>query len=315
MKKHSELRQWVRLHLQSLDDLHRRWIPSPDALDDPLLGDDRREQKAEHHWVWTVKSELELVRLVGALQWQNKDFTLWYRGENKFHPSALPSRFRDKPEDDRTAAAITWMCKNAWRDRALRDREPAERIAILQHYGCHTSLLDLTANLESACAFACDTREGETHLRVYALPRHTRAVTVSEETDTVLVDLRAALPSYFARPHVQSAAFLARRAAAVSDMEGHTRVDPGDGLLDDLCIGHIRLAFDGHSRFYLPRLRAGTLYPMPSKGCRLCSTTNHDGDFGLHYLRCLAKSAPDGAPPNFPDAYAESTEQRRIAGG
>jgi len=252
------------------------------------------------------------VRLVGALHWLNKDFTLWYRGENSYFESALPSRLRAKPGEDRTPKATAWISKHAGKDRALRDREPAERVAILQHYGCHTSLLDLTANLESACAFASDTKGSSTHLRVYALPRHTRAVTVSEETDTVLVDLRAAVPSYFARPHVQSAAYVARRSAAVSDMEGHPRVDQNDGALDDLCIGHIRLDFDAHARFYLPRLRSGTLYPMPSRGCRLCSATNHDGDFGLHYLRCLAKSEPDGAPPNFPDRFAETAEQRRI---
>jgi len=118
-----------------------------------------------------------------------------------------------------------------------------------------------------ACAFAFaagDRREA--HLRVYALPRHQHAVTVFDDADIVLVDLNAELPSYCARPHVQQAAFLARREALFHDIQMKDRVDLELAEVDSLCIAHIRLKFAGAGRFYEPRKSQGVLYPKEGKG-------------------------------------------------
>src|SRR5208282_2766723 len=44
-------------------------------------------------------------------------------------------------------------------------------------------------------------------------------VSVFDAADVVLVDLRAEMPSYCLRPHVQEGGFLARRRAAYDDVE------------------------------------------------------------------------------------------------
>ncbi|MEZ4224650.1 MAG: FRG domain-containing protein [Polyangiaceae bacterium] len=319
---------WAKLHTHDAAALHERWMKNPDEIDDSLLDDRYR------HGVWTVKSELELVRLIGGLQWMNPKLKLWYRGEARFHPSPLPGRFRPDSVDPRKA--WKWLNDNADKDRAIRDRGPLARAAILQHYGCDTSLLDLTANYEVACAFACETKGSrEGHVSVFALPRHTQPVTVFDEADVALVDLHAEMPSYCLRPHVQQAAFIARRAALIADITGDDPVAASEGDLSALRIAHIRLKFDGHNTFYLPRRNRHCIYPPESSGCRNCKGDDGkphpammDGDFLAHVLRCLKrrrkpcramragdclasvlrclKGTHEGAPGRFPDNFNDA---------
>jgi hypothetical protein len=286
----ASLEQWSTLHAVDALALRSRWLSNPDhSLVDPLLKDQRFDQSTK---VWTVKSEMELVRLLGALQWQNPRLKLWFRGEKNYFPEALPSRFRvSDVEAKRTNEGIQWLNFHAWRDRALRDRSPMARAAILQHYGCPTSLLDISSSYDVACAFAFEAGStGDAHLRVYALPRHLHAVTVFDEVDVVLVDLSAELPSYCARPHVQQAAFLARCEAIYADIRGEDRVSRSLGRLDPLCIAKIRLKFDGAPRFYEPRKASRVLYPSAGSGCRTCrKKPDMSRDYLLHILKCYAK--------------------------
>jgi len=269
-----------------------------------LLGPGRFDTK-----VWTIKSELELVRLLGALQWMNPRLKLWYRGEKQFHTSAVPSRLRPEQNANLTTQGVKWLNLHAREDRALRDRSPLARAAILQHYGCPTSLLDISASYEAACAFAF-AAEGsdQSHIRVFALPRHQHAVTVFDDADVVLVDLHAELPSYCMRPHVQQAAFVARRRAVYNDIKEEMPVDLDAALVDELCIAHLRLQFeDGYSRFYKPRMQCDILYPKPSKSCKFCGkVSDMNGDFLLHFLECLVEEHHEGVPEGFPDSLSEA---------
>src|ERR1700733_8287680 len=139
------IERWRRLHVRDLADLHERWRHRPDESDDRLMDPERWDEARR---VWTVRSELELVRLLGALRWWNAKHTLWFRGETKYWEKSPPARYRG---DDTTAGAVRWLSENARRSRALRDRSPFARLAILQHYGCPTLLLDVTLNFEVAC--------------------------------------------------------------------------------------------------------------------------------------------------------------------
>jgi hypothetical protein len=253
------------------------------------------------------------MRLLGALQYLNPNLQLWYRGESNYYPTARSSRYRAETETDPTPRAIDWFNKHAGEDRGLRDRGPMERAAILQHYGVPTSLLDITSSIAVACAFAFENRNVP-YLRIFATPRHTQATTNFVELPVVLVDLRAALPSYWLRPHVQEAAFIARREALSQEIAGEPRLAEKDASLDDLCVGHIRLTFDGSRTFFRPRLDARTLYPPATRACKLCGTPDLNGDHGLHFLRCLVKKYGSGAPSNFPDNFAERHEKRRGEG-
>jgi len=306
------LDRWTRLHAQTLADVWNRWRRRPEAGTDPLIEDDRWNGN-----VWLVRSELELVRLVGGLHWLNPKLMLWFRGEHGYYERALPSRLRGRKDPALTVRGMRWLNEQAARDRALRDRSQLARAALLQHYGCPTSFLDVTSSLETACAFAFPSSDNDLrhtgHVRVYALPRHTSAVTTFDETDVVLVDLRAEMPSYCLRPHVQQGGFMARTEAAFTDIseKDPTRID--DGSLDELCIGHIRLAFDGYERFFLPRLLASSLYPPASDRCNVCpDEPDLSKDYVLHLLRCLAgKQITEAPPADFPDTYSEEAEQQR----
>jgi hypothetical protein len=305
------LHHWARLHTVSAVAVRDRWLKSPDkSLRDPLLDPSRFSEVGR---VWTVASELELIRVIGAIQWLNPRLKLWYRGEKQFYPKASPSRSRLSSSDATvTKRSLDWLNLHAEKDRALRDRSPLARVALLQHYGCATSLLDVSASHEAACAFAFATDvAGQSHLRIFGLPRHDSPVTVFDDADVVLVDLHAELPSYCMRPHVQQAAFIARRIAAYQDIEGEAPVSLEDALVDDLCIAHLRLDFDGRSRFFDPRALSDAIYPQPSASCRNCTgTSDMTGDFLMHFLTCIAKK---GGPEGFPDRLCEWAASQAVA--
>jgi hypothetical protein len=87
---------WARFHTVDATALRKRWQANPEGnVVEALLDPDRFNEDTE---VWTIKSELELIRLLGGLQWTNQHLKLWYRGENRFYTSAVPSRTR--PEAD-----------------------------------------------------------------------------------------------------------------------------------------------------------------------------------------------------------------------
>ncbi|MBI4317547.1 MAG: FRG domain-containing protein [Chloroflexi bacterium] len=287
--------------------LRNRWLSSPDPRqDDRLLAKNRFDEGTA---VWTVTSEIEMIRLLGALQWHNPRLKLWFRGETKYFPNALPKRLRVSSSDAAlTSLGIAWLNSVAGRDRALRDRRSLARAAILQHYGCPTSLLDLSSSYDVACAFAFAAGDqAPAHLRVYAVPRHQHAVSVFDDADVVLVDLNAELPSYCARPHVQQAAFLARREAVCQDIEGAAPVDVELAEVDALCIAHILLKFSGAARFYEPRRSQGVLYPLAGTGCLTCGKApDMNGDYLLHILSCYAEKFPNGKPDGFPDVLSSA---------
>jgi hypothetical protein len=321
-------RHWARLHTQNLDDLWNRWRSNAQTFD-PLTRKGRRPEPP--CGIWVVKSELELVRLLGGLHWRNPQHTLWFRGEGGYHPKALPTRYRDGCNPKETKKGVRWLNKNAGVDTALRDRSPLARLALLQHYGCPTSFLDITLSYEVACAFAFEKQVEVAYLRVYALPRHTQSVSVFDDADVVLVDLRAEMPSYCLRPHVQQGGFLARREAAYCDIEGKKLANPKKASLDDLCIAHIELRIkDARGRFFEPRERTESLYPPASGSCRQCkalcgrcgnpgahacggpqghhSHSDMNGDYILHLLTCLAGDGREGlfgGRGSFPDHYAD----------
>lgn len=307
-----DLRTYARLHLCKQDELWERWKQNPDLPIEDRLHDAFDRGRG----VWEVRSESELTRLVGALQWRNPAYKLWFRGEGSYHERALPSRYRPGRVATATSRGVRWLNRVSGADRALRDRSPLARAALLQHYGCPTSFLDLTASVEVACAFAFE-RPRDPHLRVYALPRNAHAVAVFDAADVVLVDLRAEMPSYCLRPHVQESGFVARKAAASVDIDGGPDL-PGasEYELDELCIAHLRLRIrHGSDRFYRPRLLAGTLYPPPSTSCRACpggpKPSDMNNDFVLHLLRCLVRAEGSFDPAvRFPDDFAEGAERR-----
>jgi hypothetical protein len=303
----TSLSQWARLHLVDAAAMRTHWDRNPERRFTERLLDPERFDRGGA--IWSVRTELELHRILGALQFRNPEMHLWFRGEQAFHEKALPKRLRiSTAEAALTGKGVAWLDKHSSIDRAIRDRSALARLAILQHYGCPTSLLDVSRNHEIACAFAfAGAVQGQAYLRVYALPRHQRAVNVLDTLDTVLVDLAAELPSFCSRPHVQQAAFVARRSAVCNDLEGASPATIDATSIDALCVAHLRLEFEGATRFYKPRRDNGVLYPRAGGGCRVCKKdADMNGDYLLHILECYAREFPEGKPSDFPDKLAES---------
>ena len=79
------LKHWSALHTLNAVALHKRWLSNPDPpVSDALLKSDRFNENTR---IWTVDSEIELIRLLGALQWHNPRMKLWFRGEVKYFAS------------------------------------------------------------------------------------------------------------------------------------------------------------------------------------------------------------------------------------
>lgn len=293
---------WRSLSVVDASQLWIRWKSAQKdktkRFSDSLLDDDRSEDG--NHWV--VKSRIELVRLIGALQFYNQRASLWFRGENRRFKESQPRRYRTGGKGmDAVLRGMEWIQTSAERSALLRDRSPLARLAILQHYNVPTSLLDVSASIDVAAAFAFlaaegDERPPDSHVRVFVTPRVTDSINLFRDLGACVVDLVAELPSYCLRPHVQRAAFLGHMGAVRSDL--------GDSMgwyaqlagLDDLCIAHLKLT--GSPREYLLQhpLREA-LFPAPSNSCRHCrdGTLADDlcGDLLLHKLRCLCSG---GAP-------------------
>lgn len=79
-----------------------------------------------------------------------------YRGQRNHRWHLLPSLARDsaKVEED-IAATVSWIKQQLSDVSSLHNFEPLELIAIAQHYGQRTCLLDYTWDPQVAAAFAC----------------------------------------------------------------------------------------------------------------------------------------------------------------
>lgn len=310
--------QWTALHSTTLEDIRERWANNPDGTVDPLNRDARWDKS---RGVWRVTNALELHQLVGALHNRNPDLQLWFRGESKYFPSARPARYRPQPDSDGPSRATQlgreYLDRHAHRCRALRDRDKFARIAILQHYGCPTSFLDVSKSMDVATAFAFEKHapwesSSEPHIRIYALPKHTRSITSFELADCILVDLESELPSYCLRPHVQRGGFIARTRGALYDLGQGTAPGEADYSLDGHCVAHIALHIkDGRKRFYEPR--ADLLYPrrtVASAAAKVPVNATGDGDYLLSLLRDISdnheslKFRYNGEERTFPDNYS-----------
>jgi hypothetical protein len=126
--------------------------------------------------VWTVRSELELVRVLGALQFRNPEMHFWFRGEREYHENALPKRLRIAPaESVVTGKGVAWLDKHSSIDRAIRDRSALARLAILQHYGCPTLMLFASLICVSTSQARLVSTSRARTMEVYILERVTAA--------------------------------------------------------------------------------------------------------------------------------------------
>jgi hypothetical protein len=167
----------------------------------------------------------KLAARIAELQFRNRDAVLMFRGQRSLHrnrrgnATLAPSIFRPGParrgwpatlrQRFATLAAADRALAERWRDEGLfgRSRVLRHRLvrwAILQHYEvCPTPLLDVTASLRIAAAFAADGAGDEAVLCVLGLPQLHGAVTASAEAGIQAIRLASACPPRAVRPHLQ----------------------------------------------------------------------------------------------------------------
>lgn len=177
-----------------------------------------------------VKTYLELLDKVSALNFFNPSLQLFFRGQSKdyhnftakgkpvrsnLYPSLLRSLAIDKKK--RTQQIHERVKKLELADATLKEklgigyihRHRLVRWAILQHYEvCATPLIDLTSSLEVALTFSLASSGSDGYLYVFGFPQQSGSISVSLESMTQIVDLAKISPPEVSRPHFQSA-FLA----------------------------------------------------------------------------------------------------------
>jgi len=290
---------------------------------DPLTDTGRFTPNAYGSGIWTVKSDQEVRRLVGALQYRNQRCTLWFRGEGRQYDHATPARYRSASgpaAGDHPRAYLWWLRRNFPRSRTLRDRSDLGLLALLQHYGVRTSMLDVTRSFEVAMAFAFQdpmmkkgavsasrSNNPSPTLCVFATPRVTDAVSDFPGLDLCVVDLMAEFPSDCLRPHSQQAGFLARRDAIWADIgPPNAPANAASTMLDGVCIARLHLDFkptDVRNGLTDARMFT-TLFPKASTKCcdAACpkrTVPDFDGDYALHILKC-AQKRPLREIPEYP---------------
>ena len=218
--------------------------------------------------VYHVYDPHALVQAAGYLKFKNgaeKDEGVFFRGESRLHGSLSPTLFRGvstQAGQSRKIGKLNEAISQLREDNKIFGSFPAEsHEAILQHYGLKTSWLDLVDNVWVALWFACHRAHGTGPACEYL---HFEKRTVHKEDDgfvyvllvgadqgrdtrkapghyvgknTELIDLRAAVPSIFLRPHAQHGLVFRVRGDQVmrpidyqSQVRGVIRISLADAL-------------------------------------------------------------------------------------
>ncbi|NLE83596.1 MAG: FRG domain-containing protein [Chloroflexi bacterium] len=197
----------------------RSITPTPSLVLAKHVGNDVVRRVAPY----TIESYPELVREVAALAYQNKDYLLFYRGQDRDYlnkagsSSYYPTIYR---KDVLTAHEIRLrfdmlelaehLLAEAFDSGGLEGRQDVRRKSyiawsILQHYKvCDTPLLDFTHSLRAAATFAqYNNREERGIVAVFGLPYTTNRITYNSEHDLVIVRLLSICPPLALRPYFQ----------------------------------------------------------------------------------------------------------------
>lgn len=199
---------------------------------------------------YPVRDFRELVEHVARLSYLNKDYLLFFRGQehdykNKAGASTIYPRIyrgeyvrRDQLELSFSVleSASSRLC-DALRDNQIDSYKDVKRRqyiqwSILQHYEvCFTPLLDITQSLRVACSFAyLSGEESEPYIIVLGLPYFTNRISINSEHDIVNVRLLSICPPEALRPYFQEG-YVAGTDEVTMDYDSKTELDFNNRLI------------------------------------------------------------------------------------
>lgn len=334
MSTNKAARDWRAVYVYDSETMWERWDSS--GAKDPLVADGRfvpfRELPSgadSDEKTWVVESYDELIRLVGGLQYWNRDLDLWFRGEGGSHAHARPKALRSSDKWKEALKVQEWLrpvlkAHLHDRDSIVRDRSPLARLALLQHYGAGSPFLDVSRDPHVALAFALwwwkddrirsepvracgDKDPHQGFVSVFATPRISRAVNTLTDIGICVVDLMAELPSHCLRPHTQRAAFMGSQSALAAFLRREDFAEQNQDDLDAvriarICVRNAGAAFEngpGDKGYFL------RMYPRPAARKQDDGTSAVvDGDYLLTVLQHFAEGKGDVPPApvkGFPD--------------
>lgn len=186
----------------------------------------------------------ELVGEVAKLSYLNKDYLLFYRGQDRdyknrgesstFYPNIYRGDYVKKQEVrykfDLLKTAGQYL-SDEFEDKGIDGarevrRKKHVRWGILQHYEvCDTPLLDFTHSLRVASSFAqIDNKNKHGYVFVFGLPYITNRITIDSEHDIANVRLLSICPPDALRPYFQEG-YLAGTTDLTTEYRSKTEFD------------------------------------------------------------------------------------------
>ena len=171
---------------------------------------------------YAVKTYRELMELVAKLAYLNKDYLLFFRGQDddyknqkgssSFYPSIYREIRKGKELTNRFKILNQASKKlvEAFKSKAIDGsteirRKKYMQWSILQHYDvCDTPLLDFTHSVRVACSFAQLRNENDRgYVYVFGCPYLTNRISRNSEHDLVTIRLLSICPPDALRPYYQ----------------------------------------------------------------------------------------------------------------
>lgn len=199
---------------------------------------------------YPVSSFRALVEHVARLSYLNKDYLLFFRGQEhdyrnkagattiypKIYRGEYVSRDQLQLSFSVLDSAASNLCNALKNNNMECYREVSRRKyiqwSILQHYEvCPTPLLDITQSLRVACSFAYFSGDnGEPYVYVLGLPYYTNRISLNTEHDLVNIRLLSICPPEALRPYYQEG-FVTGTDEVSTNYDSKTELDFNNRLI------------------------------------------------------------------------------------
>lgn len=176
---------------------------------------------------YLIETVHDLIQFIGFGKYKNNQIgNVYFRGQTSLYGgSMIPSLYRGKPRLDSITYKYNGRINKVIKSKRIFSQyNRAVFEPLIQHYGVKTPYIDLVDNVWVALWFAlhqAKTVSINSHEYVYYYEskeeyayiilmasdakEETKQFGIYKGTNTTLVDLRKATPSYFLRPHAQHA--------------------------------------------------------------------------------------------------------------